>query len=67
MPATVRSVEYNQVSNTSLVRMEADPLPIATRNHILCEVFNMLPEDDEDELPFRVLEEEADVMSPRQV
>ncbi|MCL2722185.1 MAG: PilZ domain-containing protein [Treponema sp.] len=63
MPATVRSVEYNQETNTSVLRMEADPLPIATRNHILCEVFNMLPEDDEDELPFRVLEEEADTIT----
>ena len=63
MPATVRSIEYNQESNVSLVRMEADPLPIGTRNHILCEVFDMLPEEDEDELPFRVLEEEADAVS----
>ncbi|MCL2443170.1 MAG: PilZ domain-containing protein [Treponema sp.] len=63
MPATVRSIEYNQETNVSLVRMEADPLPFGTRNHILCEVFDMLPEDDEDELPFRVLEEEADANS----
>ena len=63
MPATVRSVEYNQESNFSLVRMEADPLPIATRNHILCEVFDLLPEEDEDELPFRVLEEEAEAVT----
>jgi len=34
-------------------------LPIETRNQILSEVFGMLPEDDEDELPFRVLDEEA--------
>jgi len=60
MPATVRSVEYNKETNSSLVRMEADPLPLATRNHILSEVFNLLPEEDEEELPFRVLEEEAD-------
>ena len=60
IPATVRSVDYFQDRNVSVVHMEADPLPIGTRNHILCEVFNMLPEDDEDELPFRVLEEEAD-------
>jgi len=62
MPATVRSIEYNQDTNVSLVRMEADPLPFGTRNHILCEVFDMLPEDDEDELPFRVLEDEADTI-----
>jgi c-di-GMP-binding flagellar brake protein YcgR len=63
IPATVRSVDYNQETNVSLVHMEADPMPIATRNHILCEVFKMLPDDDEDELPFRVLEEEADTPS----
>jgi c-di-GMP-binding flagellar brake protein YcgR len=66
IPAIVRSIEYNQESNISLVRMEADPLPIGTRNHILCEVFDMLPEEDEDELPFRILEEEADAAAPRQ-
>jgi hypothetical protein len=60
IPGTVRSVDYNQEANISLVHMEADPLPIGTRNHILCEVFDLLPEDDEEELPFRVLEEEAD-------
>jgi len=60
IPATVRSIDYNQEANVSFVHMEADPLPVATRNHILCEVFKMLPDDDEDELPFRVLEEEAD-------
>ena len=65
MPSTVRSVEYNQESNISLVRMEADPLPIGTRNNIVCEVFDMLPEEDEDELPFRVLEEEADAVKPQ--
>jgi c-di-GMP-binding flagellar brake protein YcgR len=59
IPGTVRSVDYNQGSNISVVHMEADPLPIGTRNHILCEVFNLLPEDDEDELPFRVLDDEV--------
>ncbi|MCL2805313.1 MAG: PilZ domain-containing protein [Treponema sp.] len=64
MPATVRSVDYNQDTNISLVRMEADPLPVITRNRILCEVFNLLPEEDDEELPFRVLEEEADNEAP---
>lgn len=64
MPGTVRSVDYNQEANNSIVHMEADPLPIGTRNHILCEVFDLLPEEDEDELPFRVLEEEADTVIP---
>jgi hypothetical protein len=67
MPGTVRSVEYRQDTNTSLVRMEADPLPVAMRNHILCEVFDMLPEEDEDELPFRIIEDEADAnASPKE-
>jgi len=59
IPATVRSVDYEQALNVSLVHMEADPLPVAVRNQILCEVFKLLPEEDEDELPFRVPEDEA--------
>jgi c-di-GMP-binding flagellar brake protein YcgR len=59
IPGTVRSVDYNPERNISLVHMEADPLPIGTRNHILCEVFDLLPEDDEEELPLRVIEDEA--------
>ena len=61
IPATVRSVDYKEDNNTSLVHMEADPLPIETRNQILCEVFNMMPEDD-DELPLRITDEEADTV-----
>jgi len=60
MPGTVRAVEYNQEANSSLVRMEADTLPIGVRNHILCEVFDLLPEEDEEELPFRVIEGEVE-------
>ena len=67
MPGTVRSVDYKQESNTSLVHMEADPLPIAVRNHIMCEVFKLLPDEDEDELPFRILEEEADSLPNSQM
>jgi hypothetical protein len=29
------------------------------RNQILCEVFQMLPDDDEDELPFREIDENS--------
>jgi len=59
IPATVRSVDYNEDTNVSLVRMEADPLPVSVRNHILCEVFRLLPEEDDEELPFRILEDEV--------
>jgi hypothetical protein len=59
MPGTIRSVTYQQESNMSLLHMEADPLPVAVRNHILFEVYDMLPDEHEDELPFRVLEEET--------
>jgi c-di-GMP-binding flagellar brake protein YcgR len=60
IPGTVRSVDYNQEANISLIHMEADPLPVGTRNHIMCEVFDLLPEEDEDELPLRVLDGEAE-------
>jgi c-di-GMP-binding flagellar brake protein YcgR len=61
IPGIVRSVDYKQEADSSMVRMEADMLPIGTRNQILCEVFNLMPEeDDDDELPLRELEEEAD-------
>jgi len=63
IPGTVRSVDYYRDTNTTIVHMEADNLPIGTRNYLLCEVFNLLPEDDEDELPFRVLEDEANVIT----
>ena len=55
---TVRSMEYHQDVNKSVIRTEADQIPLETRNHILGEVFGMLPDED-DELPFRVLDEEA--------
>ena len=60
MPGTIRSIDYNQASNISTIHMEADDLPITTRNHILCEVFDMLPDEDEDELPFRIIEDETE-------
>ena len=63
MLGTVRSVEYNPETGVSLVRMEADTLPFDMRNQILCEVFQMLPEDDEEELPFREIEEVSDEVS----
>jgi c-di-GMP-binding flagellar brake protein YcgR len=56
---TVRSIEYDEEQNRSLLHIEADPMSIETRNHILGEVFGMLPEE-EDELPFRVLDEEVE-------
>jgi len=59
MSGTVRSVQYKADSNKSLVHIESDPLPIEKRNRILGEVFGMLPED-EDDLPFRMLGEEAE-------
>ena len=63
IPVTVRSVEYNEDTDTSLVRAEADTLPIASRNLILCEVFNILQEED-DELPFREIDKAAGKTAP---
>jgi c-di-GMP-binding flagellar brake protein YcgR len=63
MGGTVRSVEFKEDINRSLLHIEADPLPIEIRNQILGEVFGMLPEDEED-LPFRLLDEEASGLVP---
>ena len=62
MGGTVRSVEYKEDQNRSILRIEADPLPIEVRNQILGEVFGMLPEEEE-ELPFRLLGEEAEELT----
>lgn len=59
----VRSVDFNETANRSILHIEADSLPLETRNQILGEVFGMLPEEDDEELPFRVLDEEAEVMA----
>jgi len=56
---TVRSIEFKEDTNRSTLHIEAETLPIEIRNHILGEVFGMLPEEDEDELPFRVLDGET--------
>jgi len=62
IPGTVRMVEYKEEVNRSKLHIEADPLPIEIRNQLLGEVFGMLPEEEE-ELPFRILEEEAAEMA----
>jgi c-di-GMP-binding flagellar brake protein YcgR len=59
MSGTVRSADFKEETNRSILHIEADKLPIETRNQILGEVFGMLPDEDEDELPFRVMDEEA--------
>ena len=55
---TVCSTSYQEDTNRTLLRIKAEPMPMKLRNHILSEVFGMLPDDDEDELPFRVLDDE---------
>jgi c-di-GMP-binding flagellar brake protein YcgR len=59
MSGTVRSVDYKEDFNRSVLHVEADTLPISVRNRILGEVFGLMSDDDE-ELPFRVIED-ADV------
>ncbi|MFP3041645.1 PilZ domain-containing protein [Treponema primitia] len=46
MSGTVRSVEYNDETNRSLLHVEADPLKQELKNSILGELFGMNPEDD---------------------
>jgi hypothetical protein len=54
----VRSTTFKEDTNRSVLRIEADPMPMEIRNHILGQMFGMSPDDDDD-LPFRVLEDEA--------
>ena len=46
MSGTVRSVEYDEETNRSLLHIEGDPLNQETKNSIFGEIFGMLPEDD---------------------
>jgi len=59
MSGTVRSVDFHEGNSRSLLHIEADKLPIETRNQILAEVFGMLPDEEDEDLPFRILDEEA--------
>ncbi|MDR0599827.1 MAG: PilZ domain-containing protein [Treponema sp.] len=59
LSGTVRFLEYNGEKNQSLLHVEADPMSLETRNHILGEVFGVVPDEEED-LPFRLPEEEAE-------
>jgi hypothetical protein len=63
MTGKLRSVNYNSQTNRSSLRIESEPLPVEMRNIILSLVFGMLPDEDEDDLPFRILDEEAALMS----
>jgi c-di-GMP-binding flagellar brake protein YcgR len=57
MKGTVRSTEFNEETSRSLLHIEADPLPLATRNRILGEVFGVQTEEDY-LVPFQLLEED---------
>jgi c-di-GMP-binding flagellar brake protein YcgR len=61
MSGAVRSTSYNADTNRSVLRIEADPLPMETRNRILGEIFGT--QEDDDDLPFRVLDDEAESIS----
>jgi c-di-GMP-binding flagellar brake protein YcgR len=52
----VRSVDYNEDANRSVLHIEADSLPPNTRNEILGEIFGM-QQDEEEVLPFRITDE----------
>jgi len=57
MSGTVRSAVYHKDADRSILHIESDPLPTDVRNRILGKVFGTHKE--EDELPFRILDEEA--------
>jgi hypothetical protein len=54
----VRSTSFKADTNRSILRIEADPMPMEIRNHILGQMFGA-SQDDDDDLPFRVLDDEA--------
>jgi c-di-GMP-binding flagellar brake protein YcgR len=56
MSGTVRSVEFKEALQCSLLHVEADPLPRYAQNKILGEVFGMQEEEEED-LPYRITNE----------
>jgi c-di-GMP-binding flagellar brake protein YcgR len=58
MSGTVRSVEFKEAVQRSLLHVEADPLPRYAQNKILGEVFGM-GGDTEDDLPYRTSGEAA--------
>lgn len=58
MTGIVRSTQYTEETNRSILHIEAETLPTETRNHILGEVFGMVVDEDDEELPFRVLDDE---------
>ncbi|MDR2746537.1 MAG: PilZ domain-containing protein [Treponema sp.] len=62
MSGTVRSVDYKEAFQRSLLHIEADPLPLYAQNKIMGEVFGM-QEDDGDELPYRVRDDNSGAAS----
>jgi c-di-GMP-binding flagellar brake protein YcgR len=55
MSGTVRSVDYKEAVQRSLLHVESDPLPRYAQNKILGEVFGM--QGSEDDLPYRISNE----------
>jgi len=54
----VRSTSFKADTNRSVLRIEADPMPMEIRNLILGQMFGA-SQDDDDDLPFRVLDDEV--------
>jgi len=54
----VRSTSFKADANRSVLRIEADPMPMEIRNLILGQMFGA-SQDDDDDLPFRVLDDEV--------
>ncbi|MDR2071255.1 MAG: PilZ domain-containing protein [Treponema sp.] len=54
----VRSVDYDEAANRSVLHIEAEFVPTETRNAILGEIFGM--QEDEDALPVRITEEKPE-------
>jgi c-di-GMP-binding flagellar brake protein YcgR len=61
MSGTVRSVDFKEATQRSLLHVESDPLPRYAQNRILGEVFGM-QDSDEDDLPYRISNEAVEAV-----
>jgi len=62
LSGVIRSTGFKADTNRSVLRIEADPMPMDIRNLILGQMFGA-SQDDDDDLPFRVLDDEAAKMN----
>jgi c-di-GMP-binding flagellar brake protein YcgR len=56
MTGTIRSINFNEDTNRSMLHIEAEPMPIEARNLIFGEMFGMLSLDNLKDLPVSIVD-----------